>query len=89
MVQQGFTGRGERHAFGLTHEQSDAQRLLQFHQPLAGRRHRDGFARSRTGQRALFVHGDEQLQSDQVEAANQAFLQHGGLGGSGANERRG
>jgi hypothetical protein len=29
------------------------------------------------GQRALFVHGDEQLEGDQVEAADQAFLQHG------------
>jgi hypothetical protein len=36
-------------------------------------------SRSRTGQRAFLVDGDEQLQSDQVETADQAFLQHGKL----------
>lgn len=77
MVQQGFTGRGEDHAFGLAHEQCDAQRLLQFHQTLARRRHRNGFARGRTGQCAFLVDGDEQLQGDQVEAADQAFCSMG------------
>lgn len=59
MVQQGFAGRRQGHALGLTHEQANAQRLLQLHQPLARRRHRDGLAGRGTGQRAFFVDGDE------------------------------
>lgn len=77
MVQQGFTGRRQGHAFRLAHEQADAQRFLQLRQPLAGRRHSDGFMRGGTGLCALLMNGDKQLESDQVEAADQAFLQHG------------
>lgn len=77
MVQQGFTGRRQGHALGLTHEQADTQRLLQLHQALAGRRHRDRFTGGGTSQGALFVDSHKQLESDQVEAADQAFLQHG------------
>ncbi|MND83250.1 hypothetical protein D3C80_751040 [compost metagenome] len=86
MVQQGFTGRRQGHALGLAHEQADAQRLLQLHQTLARRRDGNRFARRCTGQRALFVHGDEQLQGDQVETADQAFLQHRVLGEVGSGE---
>ncbi|MNK89079.1 hypothetical protein D3C87_1090740 [compost metagenome] len=81
VVQQGFAGRRQRHALGLSHEQADAQRFLQLHQTLARRRHGNRFARGCTGQGALFVDGDKQLQGDQVETADQAFLQHGGLEG--------
>lgn len=87
MVQQGFAGRRQSHALGLTHEQADAQRLFQLHQAFAGRRHRDGLAGGRAGQRALFVDGDEQLQGNQVEAADQASLQHAGLGNGSSDER--
>ncbi len=82
MVQQGFTGRRQGHALGLAHEQADAQRLLQFHQAFARRRDCNRFARGGAGQRTLFMHGDEQLQGDQVETADQAFLQHQVLGES-------
>lgn len=73
MVQQGFPGRRQGHALGLAHKQTNPERFLQLHQALAGRRHRDRFSRGSTGQRALFVDSDEQLEGDQVEAADQAF----------------
>ena len=53
-------------------------------QPLAGRRHRNRLSGAGTGQRAFFMDGDKQLESDQVETADQAFLQHRGLGNVGS-----
>jgi hypothetical protein len=79
VVQQRFTRCRQRHAFGLTHKQTDAEHLLQLHQPLARRLHRNRLPRRGTSQRALLVHGNKQLESDQVETADQAFCSMWGL----------
>ena len=69
-------GGGEVHALGAPHKQAHAEHLFQLHQPFAGSRHRDGFTGRRTGQRALLLHRDEQLQGDQIQSTHQALVQH-------------
>ncbi|MCY1334864.1 hypothetical protein D9M69_206340 [compost metagenome] len=77
MVQQGFASRRQVHAPGLPGEERKAQRAFQIHQPLARRRYGDGLALRRARQRAFLMHGDEQLQRDQIETAKQVVDLHG------------
>lgn len=76
VIKQGFACGRQLHTLGVALEQLYTKGLFHVVHTLARRRKRDHLQLRCSGQRTLLMHADEQLEGDEVEPADEVFLEH-------------